>query len=236
MSFGPPKKNITKFPTELGRKASNPNWAANIPYPIQGQEIHKNIDADQENRINVLEANLSKISNQQDALLPLMNALDFVPSLTKSENALRAIAKKNQETEERIMKLEQLARAYQQNVEGTAVKLNAMPKIVHVDTTFVEKSIKDVSNQVNRQEHAIREIEANFGSIQRSIEAQVSDTITSSSRAMELRLERQRNDFNGALNDLSKNIDLTFKKFEDAVRDLYVQVEFLSWRMIENKS
>jgi len=224
MSFGPPRK-ASKPSNEILRKSSSPNFASGFSLPVQSPEINRNIDGDYENRINTLESNLSKISNQQDALLPLMNALDFVPSLSRNENMLKTLAKKNQETEERMMRIEHLAKVYQQSVEGTAVKLNAMPKIIHVDTSLVEKNIKDVSDQVNRQGHSIKEIEANFGSIQRSIETQVSETITGSSRTMELRLEKQRNDFNGALNDLSKNIDLTFKKFEDAVRDLYVQAD-----------
>ena len=234
MSFAAPKKSSRKTSPDSMRKIGSSLLENNLASIHHARSANYNIDPDYLSRIEVLESDLSKISKQQDALLPLMNMLEVTPTLMKNENLLKNINKRSQDTEDRITRLEHLMKNYHQNIEQTVAKINSTPKVTQVDTSFIENSLRDVSNQVNRQENSIKELEGDFGNLQKSVETKVTETITNSSRTMELKLERQRTDFNTALSDLSKNVDLTFKKFEDAVRELYGQVKFINENMIIN--
>lgn len=231
MSFGP-KKASRKASPETAKKLGNSYLNENFPLSAQGKNNSQSqilLDPDLSSRIEMLESNLSRISTQQDALLPLMNMLEIAPTMTRNENLLKNLHKKGQETEDRISRLEQMVRGYQQNIETTISRigsLNSAPKVVQADTSLLEKSLKDVSNQITKQSTAVKEVENNLGQMQKTIETKVTETTTNSSRALELRLERQRGEFSSALNDFSKDIDLTFKKFEDAVKDLYSQVTY----------
>lgn len=223
MSFAPAKKGSRKPSPESVRRTGNSYMDMTIPSSAQHKRYQSG-DPDIIGRIEMIESNLSRISNQQDALLPLMNMLEVAPAMSRSENALKSLNKKGQDTEDRILRLENMVKNYQQNVENTIYRLNSAPKVIQTDTSMLEKALKDVTNQANRQGSSIKELESHIQHTQKSLETKSNDAITNSTRALEYKLERQRGEFNGALNDLSKNIDVTFKKFEDAVRELYGQV------------
>jgi len=211
MSFAAPKKSSRKTSPDSFRKGGN-SFLENNLASIHQRSAHYNIDPDYLNRIDTLENELSKISKQQDALLPLMNMLEVTPTLAKNETLLKGINRRSQETEDRISRLEQLMKNYHQNIEQTVSRINTTaPKVTPIDTSFIENSLRDVSSQVNRQGNSIKELESTFGNLQKSVETKVTETISNSTRTMEIKLERQRTDFNTALSDLSKNVDLTFK-------------------------
>ena len=223
MSFAPQKKSHRKLSPDSLRKSGTNFTEPAYPTSAQSKYSHTG-DSDIISRIEALESSLSKISSQQDAFLPLMNMLELAPVMTKNENSLKNLNRKGQETEERIMRLEQMMKGYQQNIESTVSRINTSPKIIQADTGMLEKTIKDVAGQANKQAIMIKDLESNLTATQKAIETKVGEMTTNSSRACDLRLERQKADFSNSLNDLNKNIDLTFKKFEEAVRDLYVQV------------
>ncbi len=226
MSFARPKHTSRKTsPDNLKRANLGTSFTeANFVSPSQMRSAYRIADPDHLSRIEALEADLSKVSKQQDALLPLMNMMEIGPALTKNENLLKGVHKKNQETEDRITRLEQLMINYQQNIENTVTKINSAPKVAPVDTSFIEKGLKDVTLQMNKQANSIRDLESNFGNAQKSLENKVTETIAINSKAIEMRLEKQRIEFNTTITELNSNVDLSFKKFEEAVQELYGQV------------
>mmetsp|Transcript_2648 Transcript_2648/g.2286 ORF Transcript_2648/g.2286 Transcript_2648/m.2286 type:complete len:110 (-) Transcript_2648:345-674(-) len=109
MSFAP-RKNGVRPKSPEGQKKST-TQLQDSPYTIQSRQ-KANVEPELQSRLDVLESHLSRVSNQQDALLPLMNMLDLGPSVAKNENLLKGLSKKGQDTEDRISRLEEALKSY----------------------------------------------------------------------------------------------------------------------------
>ena len=61
----------------------------------QSLVVNSNINS----RLDLIESNLNRVCNQHDALMPLLNLLELLPSLQKNENIVKTIQRKQQEFE-----------------------------------------------------------------------------------------------------------------------------------------
>lgn len=57
-------------------------------------------------RVQMIESNLSRVCLQQDALMPLLQMVELLPQFSKSENTLKQMQKKIEENESKILKSE----------------------------------------------------------------------------------------------------------------------------------
>ena len=74
-----------------------------------GKRSHvENLDQALDHRLNHIENNLSRVCNQQDALLPLLHVVDLVPGLSKTDDALQKIQGKINEAEDKLLKNEEV--------------------------------------------------------------------------------------------------------------------------------
>jgi hypothetical protein len=219
MSFAPKKEGRGKSPESHKKSTAT---IQESPLSIQGRNT--SIDNIYTNRLDVLEAHLSRISNQQDALLPLMGMLDMAPNVNKNDNLLKSLQKKSQETDEKILKMEQLLKGYQSNVEASLQKIANVPKMPNFDAGLFERNIKMINGQVNEHQNTIKNIENNFLAFQQSIEARIDDEADNTLKVMESKLEKQRQEFTVAINELKKTINETLKKLDEALKEFYLRV------------
>lgn len=219
MSFAPKKDGRGKSPESHKKSTAT---IQESPLSVQGRPSSN--EGGFTNRLDVLEAHLSRISNQQDALLPLMGMLDLAPNVTKSDTLLKGLQKKSQETDEKILKMEQLLKGYQNNVESSLQKINNVPKIPNFDAGLFERNIKMINSQVNDHQNTIKTIESNFDAFQKSIEARIDDEADATMKIMEGKLDKQRTEFTHAINDLKKTINETLKKLDEALKEFYLRV------------
>ncbi len=75
---------------------------------VEGKHVD-NLEYALDIRLEIIESNLSRVCNQQDALLPLLHVVDLVPGLSKTDVALKNIQGKIHEAENKLLKNEEVA-------------------------------------------------------------------------------------------------------------------------------
>ena len=95
MSFAP-KKNLKNqnenFPLQRLRSSENMTNVVNITLK-NPQDI--------DTRLNLIEESLNRLCTQQDALGPIYELSEIIPTLTKSEQIIKNISKKSAEQDEK---------------------------------------------------------------------------------------------------------------------------------------
>lgn len=218
MSFAS-KKHSERGKSPESQKKSTSNLHES-PYPLQTRS-RMNLDPESSSRLEVLEAHLSRVSNQQDALLPLMNMLDLAPNVAKNENLLKGLSKKGTETDEKIFRLEEMLRNYQGEIENTIQKINSLPKPQQFDAALFERNLKMLNSQVNEQQNSIKDMQHTMDDFHKNFEQRIDDEADNNLKHMETKLEKQKLEFTHAINDLKKTINETLKKLDEALGDLY---------------
>ena len=226
MSFAPPKTK-RKNSDSPGRSQDKRNAllesVTNLPTRIKG-----NLEPELFTRLEVIEANLSRISQQQDALLPLMNMIDLTSNVTKNEGMMKSLHKKCAETDEKLARLEQGLKAFQGNIENSISKISVQ-KQPQVDLSLFEKNFKNIINQINDQGGALRDLETNVVDFQKAIDSQLKEESKTTQRLIENSLEKHKQDINIALNEFRANNQNSFKRYEEVLKDLHLKVIYFQF-------
>ena len=223
MSFAPKikRKNSPGSPGLSQHKRSgfleSPTYASNFSTRTKGI-----IEPEIATRLEVIEANLSRISQQQDALLPLMNMIDLSSIVAKNEGLMKSLHKKSSETDEKLGKLEQGLKIFQMNTENSISKISAQKP--QIDLSLFEKNFKSIINQINDQGGALRNLETNIINFEKVIDTRFKDENTANQKLIETRLEKHKQDINMALNEFRTSNQNSLKRYEEAIKDLNIKV------------
>jgi predicted nucleic acid-binding Zn-ribbon protein len=221
MSFAP-KKSMDRRSSPDSQKKSSTNLQES-PFNVQ-QRSRSTLDPESTNRVDILEAHLSRISTQQDALLPLMTMLDLAPNVAKNENLLKNLSKKSNETDEKINRLEELIRGYQGNIDSAIQKINSLPKPQQFDAGLFERNLKLLNSQVIEHQNTLKDTQSNMDNFHKAFDARIDDEADHNLKIMETKLEKQKNEFSHAITELKLTINETLRKLDDALRELYEKV------------
>jgi hypothetical protein len=221
MSFAP-KKSVDRRSSPDSQKKSSSNLQES---PFNGQQKSRSVlDPEATTRVDILEAHLSRISTQQDALLPLMTMLDLAPNVAKNENLLKNLSKKATETDDKVLKLEELIKGYQGNIDSAILKINSMPKPQQFDAGLFERNLKLLNSQVIEQQNVLKDAQNNMDNFHKAFDARIDDEADHNLKIMENKLEKQKNEFSNAITELKHTINETLRKLDDALKELYEKV------------
>jgi len=225
MSFAPSKtkrKSSPDSPNRTQDKRSQMLESPSYSFPMRSTA---NLTPDVASRLEVIESNLSRVSNQQDALLPLMNMVDVTQNLAKNETLMKNLHKKCAETDERTAKMEQLFKSYQSNIDATLTKIASQQNKPTFDSALFEKNIKGIVTQVNDQGTALKELDNNFSSYQKTMDARLKDEFGNNAKLLDNRLDKNKQDFTGSLNELKASTVNALKRLDESNRDLSAKCE-----------
>lgn len=118
-----------------------------------------------------------------------MDMLDLGPSVAKNENLLKGLSMKNQDTDDRISRLEDALNSYKGSVESSLQKMSTTNKPVQFDSGLFERNLKMINNQVHDHEDTLKGLEDNFLEFQRAIEMKIDDETDNTMKIMESKLD-----------------------------------------------
>ena len=113
MSFAPTKTNSARRKKSPGGSPHKPERAfhssrvglespSSMSLPRNSKIATGNPELDLNQKLEILDNNLTRVSQQQEALLPLMGMVDLAPSVQKNEGILKTLHKKQTETDDKI--------------------------------------------------------------------------------------------------------------------------------------
>jgi hypothetical protein len=201
MSFAPKKKEIKSF--------------ANNMYGNENQYNEPLM-----NRLEILESNLNRVCNQHDALMPLLNMNNLMPSLTKTETTLKTLQKKIAENEDKLQKAESALKDHQNYVETSLARLNNS-KTNHGNQEYqqLDKTIKNTNNHLNALQSNLKDVESTVLNLQKLTDAKFKDEFININKGVEVKLDRNKNDVQSILAEFKNNIQLTLKKHEEMIKN-----------------
>jgi len=243
MSFAP-TKNSTRRKKSPGGSPHKPERAfhgsrlgiespSTMSLPRNSKNITGNPELDLPQKLEILESNLTRVSQQQEALLPLMNMIDLAPSVQKNEGILKSLHKKQSETESQQSKLENMFRNYQTNVDSTLTKLSTRP-VSNFDAGLFEKNLKSIGNQVTDQQAQFRELEDKFTKLEQGVGDKLHEELGMLYQKVENKLEKHRSETIAALKELKTGTNSNLKRFDEVLKDIMTKSEKFADFMKQN--
>jgi hypothetical protein len=234
MSFAPPKSKRNKSPGSPRTQEKRSGFLESPSYSIPQPRNRGNLDPELATRLEILESNLSRVSNQQDALLPLMQMLDLATTVNKTENLMKTLHKKCAETDDKIVKLEQVFKGYQSSIDASISKITSQKQQPNIDTSIIEKSMKGVVNQVNEQADSIKSLENNVINFQKTIDSRFREEFGGNQKNIENKLEKIRTEITNIVNEIKNTSSTSLKKFEENLKDMTLKSEKIGEFMAAN--
>lgn len=234
MSFTPSKKPHQSPPSLSHRSKSHHHF-----YDLAQNYSHfgsrPSLDADPSYRLDILNSNIIRINQQQEALLPLIDHLDIPEMrncLENNEYLTREMLSKNQEMDERMERLEELIQNYGLKIENRrTVKVEREEPIIEridksprAEVRLLEKGVKKIVMKITQNDDILASVEKGMQKIQKTIEDKLESETNTRSTKVEKRIERNMKEFNMTVEDVNKGVEVGFERLEKAVEDLYQKV------------
>jgi len=224
MSFAAPRREKESARRRSPQHVKKESVMIDNPYSIDNRNRSTVGQQDIGQRIEALENNLNRVTAQQETLLPLMNMLEMAPNVNKNDHLIKNLHKKSQETDERLMKMEQMIKSYNANLDANLAKINNLPKPPQFDPAFFDKSLKNLSNQLVDQQSQIQRVEKTFEELKKATDQRLKEENANLLKIIDNKFDKHKNDFMHAVGEMQKSINDTLKKFDDALRDLGTKV------------
>ncbi|KAL4506767.1 hypothetical protein ABPG72_001188 [Tetrahymena utriculariae] len=144
-----------------------------------------------ENKLNYLESNLNRLCVQQDALMPLLQFAEYLPVIQKYDTTLKNVTKKFDEFENRQVKVERIVE------QRLKEKVDKSP-LQKLETAKLSKNVDTLNQQ-------LKDLELNFNNVHRWYEAKLKEESQTIQRSLEVKLEKQKNDFKNQLYSIKSN-------------------------------
>ncbi|CAD8075303.1 unnamed protein product [Paramecium primaurelia] len=100
------------------------------------------LDQSIEARTDKFESDLNRVSLQQDALLPLLQMIEYIPSIQRTEANVKQVQKKQDINEQKQGRLERCA-------ERKLREIESMPQKPQLEVQQVDQRIKDLESSIN---------------------------------------------------------------------------------------
>ncbi|KAL4496036.1 hypothetical protein ABPG72_015458 [Tetrahymena utriculariae] len=157
------------------------------------------LDANLERRLEIIETSLNRVCNQHDALMPLLQLLETVPSLQRSEQQVKNLSKKYSDVEKRLKEIESSEKKDSQ--------------YQHIFSN-IDRNFKNTANQISQLKKEISTLENNIQQIQSIPEAKLKEDTLHLYRQVDAKLDRNMRDVKSLLADFKNQVQLNMKRGE----------------------
>ncbi|CAD8107353.1 unnamed protein product [Paramecium sonneborni] len=124
-----------------------------------------------------LEINLNRVCLQQDALMPLLQMIEYIPAIQRTDSVVKGLMRKIEENEQKILKSEKLLESKIKNPDGNQDK----------DTKKQQKQLQELQGKV-------KDMEQQMNNLQRWYEAKLKEENQALQRNLEHKIEKSKND------------------------------------------
>ncbi|KAM3134634.1 hypothetical protein pb186bvf_013276 [Paramecium bursaria] len=141
-------------------------------------------------KLSHLEINLNRVCLQQDALMPLLQMIEYIPAIQRTDSVVKGLLRKIEENEAKILKAEkQLEQRMKEPSEGN-------------------KDLKKQQKQINDLHQKSKDMEHQMLSLQRWYETKLKEESQTLQRNMEQKIEKS----NTRLHESSKRVNTETSK------------------------
>lgn len=222
MSFAPRKKDPNR--STVGDKKGSV-YGLDAPHSIhQKSRMTAYSELDINTRVDMLESNLGRVTNQQDSLLPLMNMLEIAPNVAKNDNMVKNLHKKAQESDDKILRLELMLKNQQAAIDQSMTKIASHSKYPQFDPVVFERNMKQLGDQLNDQKKTLSNIQNKFANNQKVIEKRLQEEHDNNTKSIDAKVDKYSNEFNNAINEMRQAIESAFQKFDEGLKQLAERV------------
>jgi len=245
MSFGPAKKSHQNNPSTHSTKNSHHFY--DLPHNTYSHFASRSsLDTDPSYRLDILNSNIVRINQQQEALIPLIGQMDLPRMqayIEKNEHLAREISYRNEEIDERLDGLEELVQNYGSKIhhEGSRIeRTEPIERIERIDKSprgevrLMEKGVKKIVVKMQQNDEILASVEQGIQNMQQTIEEKLESEMDVRSTKVEKRIERNLKEFNLTVEDINKGVGVGFERLEKAVEDLYHKVDYYKGFAQEN--
>lgn len=246
MSFAPSKKQL-QSPTSHSHRSKNSHHFYDLAQNYSHFGSRPSLDTDPSYRLDILNSNIIRINQQQEALLPLIDHIDVSEMRTCLENneyLAREILEKNQEIDERMERLEEFIQNYGPKLENRGTgkvertepieRMERIDKSPRAEVRLLEKGVKKIVLKITQNDEILASVEKGMQKIQKTIEEKLESETNTRSAKVEKRIERNMKEFNMTVEDVNKGVEVGFERLEKAVEDLYQKVDYYKGFAQEN--
>ena len=174
-------------------------------------------------KIDSLEATISKLCNQHDALMPLISIANTFQNLPKVENTIKIMSKKLNTTENKLTTMEGNLGEYHSFIEASMKSFMNQSSSPSFNVAEVEKSIKGINSHMNSLQNNIKDVEQLVGNLQRKTDEKFRDELTNFSKSVDGKLERNRHDIQNMIAEFKNDIHLAVKMQEEFFKEFQSQ-------------
>ncbi|KAM3134558.1 hypothetical protein pb186bvf_013372 [Paramecium bursaria] len=118
-------------------------------------------DCNQDRRVETLESNMNRVCIQQDALMPLLQMIEYIPSIQRTEQTVKNVLKKQESNETKSARLERCVERKmkeldlykpkpQIQIEDVNQKVNELDQSLNCLYRWYETKLKEESQQIVR--------------------------------------------------------------------------------------
>lgn len=216
---GSPHSHVTRTMSNGSKQLLDSPSSGSLP-----KGMRYGYDSEFSTKVDELESSLSTVSNQQDALLPLMNLLDLAPNVQKTVGLMKNLDKRQDETEKKLGKLEDILKNNQEHTDLEIQKANDQQPIDIPDSSSFEKSLKSVFNRVAEQQYQYKDLENKLTNLDQGVIKRLKDELGSLSKTVESKLDKHRQETISALGELKNGTNNNLKRFDDVLKDIMGKV------------
>jgi flagellar biosynthesis chaperone FliJ len=227
MTFAPSKKHLPKESFDSMKHSRLSSYDSPNNFYSSSLHTRASFDSDFSHRLDVLDSNIFRINQQQEALYPLTHMLDMTSSMAKYDKFVREIEHQNHENDDRLKTIEDLMGKYHSSLEGSLHKINGEPKAPKTDLKHIERNVKNTITQINEKNEVLVTMKSNMHSFQNNLEKRIEHESASRTHNLEPKIDNYTHEFKAAVSNLHGSVNVGFGRLEDAVKDLYEKVSLV---------
>ena len=240
MSFAPVKK--AHQTTSSTHSAKNSHHFYDLTHNNYSHFASRSsLDTDPSYRLDILNANIIRINQQQEALLPLVDNIDLHKMhsyIEKNEHLAKEISYRNQEIDERLEGLEEIIQNFGSRITIKTERTEPIERIERIaqspraEVKLMEKGVKKIVVKMTQNDEILASVEQGIHKMQKTIEDKLESEMNVRATKVEKRIERNMKEFNMTVEDVNKGVGVGFERLEKAVDGLYQKVFLTDFKAI----
>lgn len=170
------------------------------------------------NRIEKIENNLSKLCNQNDILLPLLNMTSSISIFSKNNNEIKDFQKKLTDHEKNISYFEDGFGKYKEYLEEAKYNLDTLLDEKVIDTEQLEKQLKLTNNHLNALHSNLKDVENTVINLQNILDKKFHEQTKNIKETAESKMKKKKKDLQQYLKESENRINDIFKTHEESLK------------------
>ena len=169
-------------------------------------------------RLDRIESNLTKICNQNEILLPLLNMTSSLPIFSKTESDLKEMQKKIVENERSLMYFEEGLEKYKEYFEDSKYRMEMISEEKAVDELQIERQIKITNNHLNALHSNLKDVENTVHNLQTLLDKKFNEETKVIKESVETKLKKSKKEIQNTLKESEIRINQVFKEHEENLK------------------